>query len=61
MDELLIGSMSRFDTADVTIGDSNIIVNKKDSINDVISTIVQHSVITDVNIIDDSLERFFEA
>ena len=61
MEKLLGGSMGRFNTSDVTIGDSNIIVNKKDSINDVISTILQHAVITDVNIIDDSLERFFEA
>lgn len=60
IDDILISSMSMFDDNDLTIGKNNIIVNRKDSINDVISTIVKHSVIKDVNIIDDSLERFFE-
>lgn len=60
INESLINSMSRFKRSDVIVNESGVIVNKKDSVNDVISAILQHSVITDVNIIDDSLERFFE-
>ncbi len=60
INESLINSMSRFKSSDVIVSESGVIVNKKDSVNDVISAILQHSVITDVNIIDDSLERFFE-
>lgn len=61
INESLIGSMQSFDDIHVSVGESNIIVDNKEMINDVISTIVKHAVIKDVSIIDDSLERFFEA
>ncbi|MCR5416618.1 MAG: ABC transporter ATP-binding protein [Pseudobutyrivibrio sp.] len=61
INEALIRDIERLSDSFIEMVDNKIVLNNKDSINEVIALLGENTVIKDVNIIDDSLERFFEA
>jgi len=57
--DMLIKNLKSLGDSEVQINENTILINKKDHINSVINSVTKDTEIVDINIIDDSLERFF--
>jgi len=57
--DMLVKSLKSLRDSEVQINENTILINKKDHINSVINFVTKDTEIVDINIIDDSLERFF--
>lgn len=57
--DMLVKSLKSLRDSEVQIKENTILINKKDHINSVINFVTKDTEIVDINIIDDSLERFF--